>query len=208
MCHPPSNILDLGCGTGEIAAAMGQRGYAVTACDFAEEMIDVARSSHNGTSVKWDCLKPDWEVLPFEDSSFDGIVASSVFEYLVDAPRVAAELARVLRPGGSLLLSVPNPCNGMRKVEAWFQPMLLHHHIGPLLRKVQRIDSYATYLRLSRNRFAGNQWESLLTAAGFVAWDKNDFSEDAWRKQSKAPLILLAVKRVATAEAAIGHKPV
>jgi hypothetical protein len=63
---------------------------------------------------------------------------------------------------------------------------------------VQRIDSYATYLRLSRNRFAGHQWESLLNAAGFTALDKNDFSEYAWREQSKTPLILLAVRRAGT----------
>jgi ubiquinone/menaquinone biosynthesis C-methylase UbiE len=172
-------------------------GYPVIACDFAEKMIDVARSSHTGTSVQWVCLQPDWEVLPFADSSFDGIVASSVFEYLLDVPRVAAELARVVRPGGSLLLTVPNPGNSVRELEAWLQSRLLHHRLPPLLCRVQRIDSYTTYLRLSRNRFAGEQWESLLTAAGFVAWDKNDFSEDAWRRQSKAPLILLAVKRVA-----------
>ena len=197
MCPAGSNILDLGCGTGEIAAALGQRGYAVTACDFAEEMIDVARSSHNGTAVQWVRLEPDWEVLPFADNSFDGMVASSVFEYLVDVPRVAAELARVLRPGGSLLLTVPNPGNGVRKVEAWLQSMRFDHRLPPLLRRVQRIDSYATYLRLSRNRFADDEWESLLTAAGFVALDKRDFSKDAWLNQAKAPLILLVLKRVA-----------
>jgi ubiquinone/menaquinone biosynthesis C-methylase UbiE len=195
LCPPPGNILDLGCGTGEIAAAVGQMGYQVTACDFAEEMIEVARSSHQGTAVQWVRLDPDWEVLHFADSSFDGIVASSVFEYLVDVPRVAAELARVLRPGGSLLLTVPNPGNGVRKVEAWLQSMLLHHRLPPLLRRVQRIDSYTTYLRLSRNRFAGDQWESLLTAAGFVALDKRDFSKDAWVNHAKAPLILLVLKR-------------
>ena len=57
--------------------------------------------------------------------SFDGIVASSVFEYLDDVPRVAAELSRVLRPEGVLLLTVPNPCNFMRKLEARLQSMRL-----------------------------------------------------------------------------------
>jgi ubiquinone/menaquinone biosynthesis C-methylase UbiE len=198
LCPPPGNVLDLGCGTGEIAAAIGQMGYQVTACDFAEKMMDSARRGHPGTSVKWVCLEPNWEALPFEDASFDGILASSVFEYLVDVPRVAAELARVLRPGGVLLLTVPNPGNFVRRLESWLQPMFLNHHLS-LLHRFKRIESYAAYLRLSRNRFAGARWESLLTVAGFVALDKRDFSRDAWRNRAEAPLILLAVKRVARA---------
>src|ERR1019366_9073310 len=51
ICPAASNILDLGCGTGEIASAIGQRGYSVTACDFAEEMIAIARGSSAGKTV-------------------------------------------------------------------------------------------------------------------------------------------------------------
>jgi ubiquinone/menaquinone biosynthesis C-methylase UbiE len=195
MCPAGGKILDLGCGTGEIAAALGRRGYAVSACDFAEEMVEVARRSHPGSGVEWVGLEPDWEALPFAAGRFDGVVASSVFEYLVDVPRVAGELARVLRPGGSLLLSVPNPANGVRKVEAWLQSRRLDQRLPRLLRRVPRVDSYTTYLRLSRNRFGGHEWNALLRAAGFCAWDPRDFSETRWREQSQKPLILLAVKR-------------
>ena len=200
LCLPPGNILDLGCGTGEIAAAIGQMGYQVTACDIAEEMIDIARSNHPGTSVKWVCLKPDWEVLPFEDCSFDGIVASSVFEYLADVQSTAPELSRVLRPEGILLLTVPNPFNPVRKLEAWFQFMLSNHCLSSLLHRVQRIDLYVAYLRLSRNRFGGHRWQSVLSAAQFAALDERDFSEKAWLDQAKAPLVLLVMKRVATGQ--------
>jgi ubiquinone/menaquinone biosynthesis C-methylase UbiE len=197
LCPPPGNILDLGCGTGEIAAAIAQMGYQVTACDLAEEMIAIGRSHHVGSSVKWVCLEPDWQVLPFEDGSFDAVVASSVFEYLDDVPCVATELARVLRPEGVLLLTVPNPCNIVRKFEAWLQAMPLVQHLAPPLRRFQRAESYAAYLRLSRNRFEGPGWQSILSAVDFVPLDKKDFSREAWQEQAKAPLIFLAVKRVA-----------
>jgi SAM-dependent methyltransferase len=187
----------LGCGTGQIAAAIDQMGYRVTACDFAEDMIDIARRHHAGTAVKWVCLKPDWKVLPFENGSFDGIVASSVFEYLVDVRSVAAELSRVLRAGGVLLLTVPNPFNPVRRIEGLLQSVLSRQRRW-LLQRVQRIHSYALYLQLSRNRFEGHVWQSMLGGAHFAAVDDADFSDQAWRRRLGAPLILLAVKKIAT----------
>jgi ubiquinone/menaquinone biosynthesis C-methylase UbiE len=197
LSPPPARILDLGCGTGDMAAAFGRMGYHVTACDIAGEMIDIARGMHTGSAVEWICLKPDWRVLPFADCSFDGIVASSVFEYLIDVQLVATELSRVLRPGGILLLTVPNPFSYVRRLEGWFRKMLSHHHLLSLLDKVGYAGSYAMYLLLSRNRFSGDSWHSVLSSAHFAALDEEDFSRDTWRRQAKAPLILLVVKRAA-----------
>jgi SAM-dependent methyltransferase len=180
-----------------MAAAFGQMGYHVAACDIAGEMIDVARSAHTGSAVEWTCLDPDWRVLPFADCAFDGIVASSVFEYLTDVQHVATELSRVLRPEGTLLLTVPNPFNFIRRLEGWFRKMPSNCHLLSLLGRVPYLSSYAMYLVLSRNRFGADGWHAVLSAADFEALDKRDFSSDAWRRQDKAPLILLAVKRAA-----------
>ncbi|MGO8818047.1 MAG: methyltransferase domain-containing protein [Terriglobia bacterium] len=198
LCPPPARVLDLGCGTGEISAAIDQMGYHVTACDFAEDMLHVARRSHSGTAVNWVCLEPSWELLPFEDASFDAIIASSVFEYLDDVPRVAKELSRVLRPDGVLLLTVPNPWNSVRKIEARLQSSPFAARLSLVLRRFRQIDSYAAYLRLSRNRYDAEEWQSLLGAAHFAALDENDSSPKAWQQQARAPLVLLAVKKLAT----------
>src|SRR5205814_3854544 len=123
---------------------------------------------------------------------------------LVDVQRVAAELARVLRSEGVLLLTVPNPFSPVRKREALLQSILSNGRLSLMLRRIQRIDFYTTYLRLSRNRFGGEQWESVLAAAGFVAFDRRDFSKDAWREQATAPLVLLTVKRIARAQSGSG----
>jgi len=195
LCPPPARILDLGCGTGEIAAAIDRVGYRVTACDLAEEMIAMARRSHVGTGVEWVWLEPGREALPFAERSFEGVLASSVFEYLDDVEGTAAELARVLCPEGILLLTVPNPCNVVRKFEARLQSLRVFRQPPPLLRRVQRLDSYAAYLRLSRNRFAAPQWQAVLKTARFTPLDARDFSHDAWQRQAQAPLVLLAVKR-------------
>jgi ubiquinone/menaquinone biosynthesis C-methylase UbiE len=180
-----------------MAAAFSRMGYHVAACDIAGEMIDVAREAHTESAVEWICLSPDWRVLPFTDSSFDGIVASSVFEYLIDVQQVATELSRVLRPEGILLLTVPNPFSYVRTLEGWFRKMLSNRHLLSLVSKVRYINSYAMYLLLSRNRFSADGWHSVLRSAHFAALDARDFSTDTWRRQAKAPLILLVVKRVA-----------
>jgi SAM-dependent methyltransferase/glycosyltransferase involved in cell wall biosynthesis len=194
LTPPPAGILDLGCGTGDMAAVFSQMGYRVTACDIACAMIDVARNTHTGSSVEWICLEPDWRVLPFADGSFDAVVASSVFEYLVDLQQTATELSRVLRPEGILLLTVPNPLSYVRKLEGWFRKMLTNHLLFSLLNKLPYFDSYAAYILLSRNRLAVDEWHSALSTAHFVPMEEGDFSKDAWRRQADDPLILLAVK--------------
>lgn len=200
LCLPPGNILELGCGTGEFATAICQEGYRVTACDIAEDMLEVARHQWTGIPVEWLTLKPDWTRLPFEDRSFDAIVSSSVFEYLVDLRRALMELARVLRPGGVLIFSVPNPYNRTRKLEAWFQTIFLSRMFMPLLYRIRGLKSYLTYLQLSQNRFMADRWESILDAAGFRPMNKREFSHERWVEQSTKPLILLAVKKVTTSE--------
>src|SRR5437773_265609 len=181
---PPGRVLDLGCGTGDLAAALSRRGYQVTACDIAEKMIDIARAVHMGAAVEWASLKPDWKALPFGEGSFRSVVASSVFEYLVDVESVVAEISRVLQPGGVLLLNVPNPCNLLRKVEARLRSRVSKHGLAGLLRRVQRIDSYVSYLQLSRNRFTGDRWQSVLSSAHLAPIDPRDFSFEAWQAEA------------------------
>jgi SAM-dependent methyltransferase len=123
------------------------------------------------------------------------VVASSVFEYLGDVPGVAAELGRVLRPGGTLLLTVPNPYNRLRQVEKWLARPAANRRLAACLERIPRLGSYAAYLRLSRNRWNAQGWHSALARAGFKPLDPQDFSETAWRQQSQAPLVLLAVRK-------------
>lgn len=201
LVPPPGKILDLGCGTGEIAAAISRMGYEITACDIAEGMLEIAESNRTAGPVKWVLLRPGWTTLPFKNGSFDVIVASSVFEYLVDAQGVARELSRVLRPEGILIFSVPNPSNRIRKVEELLRSGFLSRALPPLFGGTPGVKAYLTYLRLSRNRFGPAKWKSILNAAGFETVDRQDFSEQTWSEQSGAPLILLTVKKVTISQA-------
>ncbi len=181
-----------------MAAAFGRMGYQVTACDIAGEMLEIARTTHPETGVEWIGLDTEWRSLPFADSSFDGVVASSVFEYLTNVSQTASELSRVLRPHGILLMTVPNPFSFVRQLEGQFRRLAANRLLWSLLKKLRGVDSYATYLLLSRNRMGGGGWHSVLRAAHIAALDESDFSENAWRRQAKSPLILLAAQREAT----------
>jgi ubiquinone/menaquinone biosynthesis C-methylase UbiE len=100
-------ILDAGCGSGALAAALRARGAEVTGFDASPAMVDLARTRlGDGTAVQVADLA---EPLPFGDGEFDDVVASLVLHYLADWTAPLAELRRVLRPGGRLLVSVNHP---------------------------------------------------------------------------------------------------
>jgi SAM-dependent methyltransferase len=98
------DILDMGAGsgylTGLLAQARARKNDGLSACD-----IDDAKFSAAGVPFK-QCNVD--EGLPYGDASFDAVVAIEVMEHTRSSYGVLGEIARVLRPGGSLVLSVPN----------------------------------------------------------------------------------------------------
>lgn len=195
LCPPPNRVLDLGCGTGDIAGALAAVGYGVVGCDIAESMIEVARSRWKGARVEWVPLTPGWTRLPFPEGIFGCVVAASVFEYLDDLGGVTAEIARVLGPGGALVFTVPNPFSGVRRAEAWLRHLLPERGLPPDPGRFRRTWAYTSYLRLSRNRFSGERWMALLSRAGLVPSEEREFAEQVWRRNAKSALILLAARK-------------
>jgi ubiquinone/menaquinone biosynthesis C-methylase UbiE len=101
------SILDAGCGAGPLAAALRDRGAQITAFDSSPAMVALAQR-RLGTNTK--VLVADLaEPLPFGTGEFDDVVASLVLHYLEDWSGPLAELRRVLKPGGRLILSVNHP---------------------------------------------------------------------------------------------------
>lgn len=100
-------ILDAGCGSGPLSAALRAKGALVTGFDVSAAMVDLARQrlGEDAALHVADLAEP----LPFVDAEFDDVVASLVLHYLEDWARPLAELRRVLKPGGRLILSVNHP---------------------------------------------------------------------------------------------------
>ncbi|MEV8374640.1 class I SAM-dependent methyltransferase [Kribbella sp. NPDC056861] len=101
------HILEAGCGSGPLAAALCDRGATISGFDLSAAMIDLARQrlGNDADLTVADLAKP----LPYPDATFDDVTASLVLHYLEDWTEPLAELRRVLKPGGRLILSLNHP---------------------------------------------------------------------------------------------------
>ncbi len=113
---PGDRVLDLGCGFGRHAFEAARRGAQVVALDAgAAEVVQVravlAAMVEAGElppgQVRAGSVRADALALPFAEGSFDRVVASEVLEHIVDDRVALLELARVLRPGGTMAVTVP-----------------------------------------------------------------------------------------------------
>jgi SAM-dependent methyltransferase len=107
---PPGAALDVGCGTGVLAQRLADAGYAMTGVDPSEGMLDVLRA--RTTRVK--AVHGSGPALPFADASFDLVFTVAVLHHVAEPDevrRTLAEMVRVTRPGGMILVWDHNPRN-------------------------------------------------------------------------------------------------
>jgi demethylmenaquinone methyltransferase / 2-methoxy-6-polyprenyl-1,4-benzoquinol methylase len=96
---PGSEVLDVATGTGAVAGRLLQRGCSVTGLDQSPGMLRVARA-RLGDRVRF--VEGRAESLPFEDASFDALTFTYLLRYVPDPSTTLRELARVVRPGGTI----------------------------------------------------------------------------------------------------------
>jgi ubiquinone/menaquinone biosynthesis C-methylase UbiE len=101
---PGARILEAGCGMGQVALALKKKGYASYGLDFAQGTIEMLRE-------KFPCvpfIQGDIHSLPFPDAFFDLYISLGVIEHFIEGQNVIlTEAARVVKPRGKIILSVP-----------------------------------------------------------------------------------------------------
>jgi 2-polyprenyl-3-methyl-5-hydroxy-6-metoxy-1,4-benzoquinol methylase len=100
----PLRVLDFGCGEGRLTAELAHAGLDVLGVDVAEEPLRRARALHAGLHVQAMPLDGEW---PLAHASFDVVWAGETIEHVADTAGWLSQVRRVLRSGGSLLLSTP-----------------------------------------------------------------------------------------------------
>jgi demethylmenaquinone methyltransferase/2-methoxy-6-polyprenyl-1,4-benzoquinol methylase len=151
--RPGQSALDVCCGTGDLALELAQRvtpGGRVVGLDFSEPMLELARekSEDAGVPVRW--VQGNALELPFPDGEFDACTVGFGVRNVVDLDRGIAEMARVVRPGGRVvILEITTP---QRPPLSWFYAVWFDR-IVPLLGTVAGDRDAYTYLPDSVRRF-------------------------------------------------------
>jgi D-aspartate ligase len=118
--------LDIGAGAGLTSVALAGRGLQVETLDGAPEMLALAAGAARGAGLEGRVrpVRGDAHRLPYQDGSFDLAVALGVVPWLHTPERAVAEIARVLRPGGYVVVNVDNRNRLIHLVDPWRNPYL------------------------------------------------------------------------------------
>jgi demethylmenaquinone methyltransferase / 2-methoxy-6-polyprenyl-1,4-benzoquinol methylase len=163
---PGTRALDVAAGTGDLAIALARRGGEVVGTDFSEGML--ARARAKAPHVRWETANA--LELPYPDDSFDAATVGFGARNFSDLPRGLGEMARVVRPGGRVVvLEITTPTRPPLSTffSLWFD------RVVPVLGRVAGESEAYTYLPSSVKRFPDpRELGGLMVAAGMrdVRW--------------------------------------
>jgi ubiquinone biosynthesis O-methyltransferase len=115
-------VLDVGCGDGDLAIELRRRGACVTGIDASSDMIEAAKARAKREGVEIEFVVGAAERIPFAAEQFDVVVAVTILCFVANAGPVFQEIARVLRPGGLLVIGELGKWSlwaVSRRVRAW-----------------------------------------------------------------------------------------
>ncbi|NNK65312.1 MAG: class I SAM-dependent methyltransferase [Rhodobacteraceae bacterium] len=109
---PQARVLDCGVGSGNLSIALDSiltDPVTFHGIDTSAEMLAQARSKMHAAGLRAHCKQADVLSLPYDDQSFDVVMAAHVLEHLPDPRRALREMVRVLNPGGMVFVCVTRP---------------------------------------------------------------------------------------------------
>ena len=173
LIHSGQRVLELGCGAGNLASYMYEKGVSIVASDIAQAAIDHAREHHPNIEFRTHSA----DDLPYENNSFDVVMSFDVLEHLPDVNLHLHEVWRALKPGGYYLFQTPNKlsnatfetlkCRSMKWKK--YHPSL--HFYGQLKRRLNRNGfSFQCIKMNTMNEFAINKFKKVGIPGWLFAW--------------------------------------
>jgi SAM-dependent methyltransferase len=137
------DVLEVGCGIGDLLIDMAQAGYRCQAIDRSPQMVAAAQEKiiQRGLAAQAGVMEASAQSLPFENASFDSVVSTFPTEYIYD-PAALREIARVLRPGGRLIIVIGAnllPTGPLTFLLTLFHALVYGGSPRPALRRAARI---------------------------------------------------------------------
>jgi len=118
------SVLDVGCGDGTLALVSARNGAArISGCDLDPRMVAQARARAMREGMNIDLAVARSQALPFPDNTFDVVTCITVLAFIPDADTAIQEMARVLRPGGRLVIGDLGKWSlwaARRRIRGWF----------------------------------------------------------------------------------------
>jgi demethylmenaquinone methyltransferase / 2-methoxy-6-polyprenyl-1,4-benzoquinol methylase len=157
-------VLDLAAGTGVSTIELARSGATAVACDFSLGMLRAGRASRRRRRVPF--IAGDATQLPFRDGIFDAVVISFGLRNVSDVPRALGEMARVVRPGGRLVI-----CEFSRPTWRPFRALYLNYLMRALPWVASRVSSNAdAYVYLAQSIRAWPAQSELAATVAEAGW--------------------------------------
>lgn len=207
---PGDRVLDLGCGEGRhVIAAQALQGADAVGVDLSLTDLGTARDRQQEFAADspraglFALLAADALRLPFADDSFDAVICSEVLEHVPDWRAVLPEIARVLRPGGRLCVSVPRPwCERIcwRLSRAYHQTPGGHLRIFriPVLERAVEAVGFESYYRHGAHALHAPYWwlQCLLWRRRDRSWLLRQYHRLLVWDMMQSPFLTRALERV------------
>jgi ubiquinone/menaquinone biosynthesis C-methylase UbiE len=161
-----SKVLDIGCGTGHLAAELMRRGYDAWGVDFSAGMVQYARQHYDADRFQIG----DIERIPFPDNTFDGVVCLGVVEYLSEDGPALREMWRVLKPGGRAVITTPSSICPFFFIDRAI--VYARYLARPLVRLVRKpLSDLKDLPAVTHRRYFHPRWVKLMRSVGLETED-------------------------------------
>lgn len=176
-------LLDVACGTGNLAIPAAELGARVTGIDITPQLLDVARGDAAGAGLSIDFREGDAEALDFDDDSFDKVISVFGMIFAPDHVQAASEMQRTCRSGGTVALAAwtPDGMNGQL-----FR--VIGEHMPPPPEMPSPVQ-WGSEDHVIENFGEGIEWTFTRENAPFIADSAEEFFK--FNEQKLPPLVLV-----------------